>query len=784
MISIQTRRFRVLLVYAACLLPAILWGANVALNSNKNSPFEWVPSTFEPRQEYNNFRTAFGSGEVLIISWPGCTVDSPDLELLASSLRRPDLFRSPIGQPYIDQVVSGQEALRGLMAQPLNLGRDDALARIQGTLVGPDRLTTCAVVTLTPVGMEHRAEVVKTIRSGLEKYCHAPLSEQHFAGPVMDGLTVDQTSNLSLNFFAVPSAITAFLVCWWWLRWLPGALLLLVVSVYCELATLSLIHWLGGEMSALLIVLPPLIQVVTASGGIHLINYYLVARQSYEPESAAWGALKIGWVPCTLSATTNTIGLGSLIVSQLSPVRTFGLFGALGVAMTLGVVLAFVPGVLAMWKPKGVARQAKINLDDGSFVGEVRFWTSLTNFVAKYHWGIVAGSMALMVAAGFGIPRLKTSVHLSTLFPSGSQILNDYAWIEHHVAPLVPIEVVVDFDKNCPLSAVDRFNLVGRIQDVLDRTKPIQGTVSAGNLMPNLPAGVDANSAEYRELLADILLQARPYFTAAHYLQTSEAQEKWRVTGYVSALADIDYSRTLVNIRQQLRAAGAANQQIAGISVHVTGVMPLVQAIQQALMQDLFVSFLSAFGIIAVVMSVAQAGFWTGLISMIPNFFPMVFMFGLLGWLGSALDIGSVMTASIALGIAIDDVLHFLTFYRRALARGLSRRDAVHTTYQHCGFAMFLSSLVCGLAPMAFYFSTFLPASRFAWMMLMLLAVAVAGDLVLLPALVIGPAGKLFERQYRKQSPSAEPHKSIPAPHLQNLAPSSQYRGSSLMSYR
>ena len=206
----------------------------------------------------------------------------------------------------------------------------------------------------------------------------------------------------------------------------------------------------------------------------------------------------------------------------------------------------------------------------------------------------------------------------------------------------------------------------------------------------------------------------------------------------------------------RLRLAGAGDQPAAGVSVRVTGVMPLVHAIQRALMHDLFISFISAFGIIAVVMSVAQAGIWTGLISMIPNFFPMVFLFGLLGWIRSSLDIGSVMTASIALGIAIDDVVHFLTFYRRALARGLSRQDAVHVTYQQCGFAMLLSSLVCGLAPMAFYFSSFLPASRFAWMMLMLLAIAVVGDLVLLPALVIGPAGKLFERQYRKSLPSPE----------------------------
>ncbi len=116
-----------------------LVGANAALKANKNSPFEWVPGTFQPRQEYEDFRRAFGSGEVLIISWPGCTVDSPDLELLTNSLRRVDLFHNPAGEPYIEQVVTGQEVLRGLMADPLNLKREDALARIQGTLIGPDQ---------------------------------------------------------------------------------------------------------------------------------------------------------------------------------------------------------------------------------------------------------------------------------------------------------------------------------------------------------------------------------------------------------------------------------------------------------------------------------------------------------------------------------------------------------------------------------------------------------------------------------------------------------------------
>ena len=66
---------------------------------------------------------------------------------------------------------------------------------------------------------------------------------------------------------------------------------------------------------------------------------------------------------------------------------------------------------------------------------------------------------------------------------------------------------------------------------------------------------------------------------------------------------------------------------------------------------------------------------------------------------------------------------------------------------------------------MVFYFSNFLPASRFAWMMLLLLAIAVIGDLVLLPALVVGPAGRLFERQYRKTPPKDEASSRLPPPH-------------------
>lgn len=635
----------------------------------------------------------------------------------------------------------------------MRLKQVDAKQRLRGTLLGPDGETTCAVVTLTPAGLADRAHVVDLIRAGLSKHCQVPYDAQHLAGPVMDGLMVDRASHTALDRFAVPSALCVFLLCWWCLKWLPGAILVFGLSLYCEGATLALIHICGDQVSALLIVLPPLIQVVTVSGGIHLINYYLDARKSHSPEEAAWRALHMGWLPCVLAAATTAIGLGSLVVSQLAPIRSFGAYGAIGVLLTLGVVLAFLPGTLAAWKPKSLSVGGPQNVDGSHTRSQA--WDSLSGMVMRYHLLIVVGSVLLMAGGGWGIQWLTTSVHIQTLFGRHSRILEDYAWIEEHVGPLVPVEVVLDFAHDCPLSLPDRYHLVERARDELRGVADVRDTMSCVNFMPTVPADIDQTSAEYRDFLQDFLSEARPYFVRHRYLHETRMSQQWRLTAFTSALGNIDYADVLTTIRERIAGRGGIVNPSAGISCRVTGIMPLVHEIQRALKRDLFTSFLSDFAMITIVMTIAQGGILTGIVAMISNFFPTVLMFGLLGWLEIPLDIGSVMTASVALGIAIDDTFHYLTFFRRGLEAGQSRRDAAQAAHQHCGLAMVQSSLICGLGMLVFVFSDFLPSSRFAWMLLALLMVGLAANLVLLPALVIGPLGKLFEAQYPRKDATA-----------------------------
>jgi hypothetical protein len=130
---------------------------------------------------------------------------------------------------------------------------------------------------------------------------------------------------------------------------------------------------------------------------------------------------------------------------------------------------------------------------------------------------------------------------------------------------------------------------------------------------------------------------------------------------------------------------------------------------------------------------------------MLPNVFPVVIIFGAMGHLGVLVDIGTMMTASVAMGVAVDDTIHFLTWFRQGIAEGQTRKEAICKAYGHVATAMTQTTLIGGLGLSVFALSTFTPTQGFGIMMLALLAMALLGDLIFLPALLAGPLGWFFE---------------------------------------
>ena len=105
------------------------------------------------------------------------------------------------------------------------------------------------------------------------------------------------------------------------------------------------------------------------------------------------------------------------------------------------------------------------------------------------------------------------------------------------------------------------------------------------------------------------------------------------------------------------------------------------------------------------------------------------------------------MTASIALGMDIDGTLHFLTFFRRHLFNRsgdyADRHAAIHVAFEHAAPAILQTAVICGIGMLVFTASGFAPTRRFAWMLAVLVALALVGDLLVLPALLAGPLGRL-----------------------------------------
>jgi predicted RND superfamily exporter protein len=239
------------------------------------------------------------------------------------------------------------------------------------------------------------------------------------------------------------------------------------------------------------------------------------------------------------------------------------------------------------------------------------------------------------------------------------------------------------------------------------------------------------------------------------------------------------------------------------LQVIYTGAVPVVYKAQRALLGSLVQSTLWAFALIAAVMAWLLnpgcgvlrmlhprnlgIGLVAGLIAMLPNIFPLVVVFGAMGFMGIPIDIGVMMTSCVALGVAVDDTIHFTTWFREGLSVGLSRQAATVMAYRRVGSSMMQTTLVCGFGMFVFALSTFAPTMRFGVMMLVMLLVALVGDLVYLPALLNGYWGKYFLPKEKYATGVEEKPQlggtslAIPAPHFRNRAKQEQHDAAGLL---
>lgn len=764
------RHSTLILCLSLFLLPLIGMGAVKSLKIYASDIRQWLPGGFEEAQVYDSFVKEFGIDEMVVLSWPGATLDDPRVTALREALSEQEMTAADgVIEPMFSRVSSGPDLLAEV--QSTGVSRETALDRIAGLVVGPDRKTTCVIAYPTASTAPDndslkvdRKFVMQRIYEVAKREIGVSKEELKAGGPTVDGAAIDLESKKSLGTFLWMSITIVFLLTWFRMRDLPLSMMVIFFSLLCAAIALAIMYFGGGKMNLTMIMLPTLTFILGVSGSVHMVNYYRKASTRGYGIHSADRALKDGYYPILLSASTTAVGLFSLGVSRVEPIRSFGFFAGCGVLSSLVVVLLMLPATLYLLK----GRISKWFSSDGSknkrerATGVSRTTSIVINWVCREHGLVVFPILIGVSVLGVGVMNLTASVKLQNRFAPRAKILQDYEWLEENLGPLVPMEVVLNFTPENKLSLWQKMQMVKLIEHSIRRTTAVRAALSMATFEPYIPTGDGLSSRVDRRTRLEKWKSNFDKFEEANLVKISplpggdinDGSSSWRISLRVAALNDIDYGGFLEAVQKNVNhQLDDLNQP--GTSAVLTGGIPLIYKAQHQILSDLLISFLTAFLFITLIMIFVLKGVRSGLVAMIPNVFPPLVVFGAMGWMGRKIEIGSVMTASVALGIAVDDTIHFLTWYRRGMLEGNSRFKSIRYAFEHCAKAMIDSTLICGLGVAPFLFGVFMPTVNFALLLIIMLFTALLGDLILLPALLAGPAGILFRVKKTKQVENA-----------------------------
>ena len=775
--------------------PLFIYGAFLAVQAKTNKVEDWLPKTYSETDDLKWYREHFSGDQFVIVSWDGCRLgddpnlhdgekDDPRIERLAEYLMQddPNLDPEDRNSRFFKSVTTGRRVLNQLTSGAMDLRYSQAVDRLRGALIGPDGHQTCVRITI-------QDEMVHDLRSAIGggidgwlqffhregalqralRVCDIDPEKAYFGGPPVDVVAIDEEGEKSLYRLAVISALVGLFLAWWSLRSFSLTLIVFACGILSALASLAFVSLTGGTTDAFMLAMPSMIYVLAVSGAVHLIKYYRDAVPKWGLEKAPLHAIAEGWKPTLLCSVTTSIGLLALCTSDLTPIRKFGMYSSAGVMLMLIMLFVLLPAALYLWPVKKFLKGFQSTGSDQRGTRLDRFWLSLGGWITRHYTLVSVTCLAFIVGVGFGVTRTKTSVDIMKLFDQHARVRQDYQWLEKNLARLVPIEVILRFDKSSQkthdqtpadlsrLTLVDRARAVVQIQNAIDSKFGSLGEDVIGRSMspltfiPPLPKRkTDFRSAVKESTLNTKLKQSYDRLLHSGYLaRQSDGTELWRISVRVAAFKDVDYAEFSSRLRDivdpMVQQNNEAIHSFGSMSVVYTGVIPIVYKAQNALLDSLMKSAFLSFMTITPLLIFVSRGFWSGLVAMLPNTLPVLVVFGGMGWLNISVTLGSMMSASIALGVAVDDTIHYLVWFRTELKKNPDRRQASLAAYRICATPTLQAALISGLGLAVFGFSNFMATKQFGLLMLVILVAGVVAELIMLPALLASPLGLAFE---------------------------------------
>jgi predicted RND superfamily exporter protein len=585
------------------------------------------------------------------------------------------------------------------------------------------------------ITFSENAKVIEALQAIVDEHSNNGL-ELHLAGmPVFtDGLIWTMLSNM-LMFVAMVFITIAIMLRLMFGRKV-GVILPLMVVGMSILATISLIVFAGIKITTMTAIVPSLLLAIGVGATVHLLAiFFKEFDEGKTKEESLVYAMGHSGFAIVLTSLTTAGSLASFALADVAPVAQMGIFASLGVVISLILTLVLLPAMLLKFDVKRVELHKSGNgkLDN--------VLAKLAKFSVTYPKSIVTVSLTIVAITLYLASNMKYEHNPLEWMNPNDPMRVGVELVDKELKGSVMLEAVIDtgvenglYEPNV-LLAIDR--AAERIKTLGNEEVYIGKTISLSMILKEINKALNENNPDYYKIPDTKEMVAQEFLL----FENSGSDD-------LDAIVNSQFSKTKLTIKlpwvdavkyaSLLKDAEKVLHEELGdmAEVKITGMVPMMVRTVTAALYSLGDSYFVAFGFIAILMIFVLGNLKLGLLSMIPNIAPIVFGVAAMLLLDMNLDMFTVLIGAIAMGLAVDDTIHFMHNYKRYHHMEGSVDKAIALTFHSTGRAMLVTTIVLATGFFIYTFSEMTNLYNFGLITGIVIIVALLSDFLMVPALL------------------------------------------------
>ena len=583
-----------------------------------------------------------------------------------------------------------------------------------------------------------RISTVDNIRDISLKYGEKHGTKMHFSGlPYIRTYTTKKVEQ-ELKLFIVLAMLVASIALLIFFRSFKAMLFPMIIVIISEIWVFGLISILGYKLTLLTGIIPPLMIIIGVENCIFLLNKYHHEFKNHGNKIKALSRVvqRVGNATFLTNLTT-AVGFAAFIVTSNAMLVEFGIVASLSIMVIFLLSLLLIPIVYSYLPPP---RPRHIKHLDNKFT--LKIIEKIVYLVQNKRNIIYIITIIFTITGIYGITRLKTTGNVVGDISKNDPLYKDLVFFEKAFNGILPFEILIDTKKKNGVMRLETIKRIDRLQDTLATYPEFSRPLS----------------------IAEVVKFAKQEFYNGKpsYYSLPNNQEKNFILSYVPEIKNNDISilnsfvdTTLQMTRISVQMANIGTKEIQALqenlkpkidkvfpperySVELTGTSVVFLKGSQYLVRSLLTSLILAITAIGILMALLFTSYKMIAVTISTNLLPQIFTAALMGFLVITIKPSTILIFSIALGISVDNAIHYLSRYRMALrANNWNIKESVISALKETGFSMIYSSIVLFFGFAIFTLSTFGGTKAMGFLISFTLLIAVLSNMFVLPSLIL-----------------------------------------------